>query len=115
MVGIARSCGIVEGIPKISQNKPSSKEHTMSIARFPRSQLYVSEREVVIFVAYVDAKQIECIISLEALEDHFGGEPSKVVESFILHRAAIEHIDERLIARQRFEADGSILIKTADC
>ena len=87
----------------------------MSIARFAKSQLYDSGRMVVMFNAYVGENMIACAISMEALQDHFENNTRKPVETFIRHRHAIERVAETLIARQRFEADGSILIRTADC
>ena len=87
----------------------------MTIARFPKSQLYDSSREIVNFAAIVGDKTIVCAISIEALHDHFDGDIQKPTETFIGNRGAIEYITERLIARQRFEADGSIMIRAADC
>ncbi len=85
------------------------------MARFPNSELYDSGREIVIFAAIVHDETIQCAISLEALHDHFDGDMLKPVQTFKLNRRAIEQIAERLLSRHRFEADGSILIRTADC
>ena len=87
----------------------------MTIARFPKSQLYDSTREIVNFAAIVGDRTIACAISIEALHDHFDGDIQKPTETFVGNRGAIERIAERLISRQRFEADGSIKIRTADC
>jgi hypothetical protein len=86
----------------------------MSIASFPPTQFYSDKSERVIFTAHVGEETIECSISLEALQDHFQGHLLKPLEAFICNRPAIEHIAERIIAQRRFEADGSVLIRTVD-
>ncbi|MCG1040580.1 MULTISPECIES: DUF1488 domain-containing protein [Burkholderiaceae] len=46
------------------------------------------------FTAKVDDRQVDCSISAEALEDHFGAEstdPGDLLAAFDRHRAAIEH------------------------
>ena len=87
----------------------------MSIAWFPKFQLYDSSREIMNFAAIVGDKTIACAISLEALQDNFDGDTRKPTETFVMNRSSIERIAEELISRQRFEPDGSILIRTADC
>jgi hypothetical protein len=87
----------------------------MATARFAKSQLYNPENMTVMFAAYVGEQTLACAISIEALHDHFEGDHQKPTETFTRNRAAIERIAERLIANQRFERDGSVLIRTADC
>ena len=83
--------------------------------RFPESQLFDPNRQVVLFTAYVGPDLIPCAISLEALQDHFGADNLAPERAFIRNRAPIESIAARLIERDRREPDGSILIRTADC
>jgi hypothetical protein len=52
--------------------------------------------------------------ALEALCDNFGGNIKDPMESFRSSRAKIEAITAKLIKRSRFEADGYILVRTAD-
>jgi hypothetical protein len=85
------------------------------IISFPPTQYYVDESESVIFPADVGQETIGCSISLAALQDHFQGHLLKPLEAFICNRPAIERIAERLITQRRFEEDGSVLIRTADC
>jgi hypothetical protein len=80
----------------------------MAIVSFPPTQIYDDESELIIFAAYVGDAFIPCSISLEALRDHFQGNLLEPVQAFICNRPAIEHIAERLIAKQRFEFDGSV-------
>ena len=88
----------------------------MAHVRFSNSPpLYDSDRDIVIFVAYVEQTTIRCAISGEALRDHFEKNTQKPCKTFLRNRVPIEHIAKRLILQQRFETDGSILIRTADC
>ncbi len=52
------------------------------------------------FPASVDGKAVDCAISLEALEDHFGAASiaqADAVEAFLLHRKTIERVARRLL------------------
>lgn len=88
----------------------------MSAARFTAyTPLYDSHREVVKFAAYVGGATVACAISREALMDHFENTSKEPASVFSRHRAAIECIAEKLIAKGRYESDGSILIRSSDC
>ena len=88
----------------------------MTVARFPNSiSLYDSDCRVVRFAAIVGNETIACAISTEALTDHFENDPQRPAMVFARHRSAIEGIADKLITGRRFEPDGSILIRTADC
>jgi hypothetical protein len=53
---------------------------------------------------------------VEAIQQRFGAAHKlEVLEGFRNHRGRIERIAERLIRRRRLEADGSVLIGSADC
>jgi DICT domain-containing protein len=55
---------------------------------------------VVAFTAFVDSKAVQCAITAEALEDHFGAaslrEPD-LVEAFVAHRFEIEQAADRML------------------
>jgi hypothetical protein len=85
------------------------------MARFLKGRLYNSDRDIVMFTAQVGAEQVGCAISREALEDHFGGDKGQLLQAFDRNRPAVEGVAERLIREGRLEADGSVLIRTADC
>ncbi len=51
---------------------------------------------------------------MEALEDNFDGNISEPLKSFDLNRPAIKSIAKNLISQNRFESDGSVLIKSQD-
>ncbi|MEJ0067386.1 MAG: DUF1488 family protein [Caulobacteraceae bacterium] len=60
-------------------------------------------------------KRVRCLISREALEDHFSdGGRLRPDAAFRTHRAEIEAFASRKYARGQLEPDGSILIRTAD-
>jgi Fic family protein len=59
--------------------------------------------------------RVFCLISREALEDHFSdGDRLKPDDAFLAHREEIEAFASRKYARGQLEPDGSILIRTGD-
>jgi len=82
---------------------------------FPDRETLNSVRDAVSFPAEMNNSIISCAISGEALEDHFRGDNIPRLDTFRANRHAIEIIAERLINQQRFEQDGSILIRMQDC
>ena len=71
-------------------------------------------RKVVWFSAIIDDKCIDCGISIEALADHFGAFYDDPLPAFRTHRARIWEIATNLIDQRRFEADGTLLIRSTD-
>ena len=60
-------------------------------------------------------KRVRCIISREALDDHFSnGDRLRPDAAFQAHRAEIEVIASRQYALGELEPDGSVIIRTAD-
>jgi uncharacterized protein DUF1488 len=88
----------------------------MAIA-FPAGEAWDGDRDAVTFAAWSDdGRRVQCGISLEALEDHFGVDDKlEALAGFRNHRGAIERVAERLIRRRRLEPDGSVLIRSQDC
>jgi len=82
---------------------------------FPNDEAWDGARMVVSFAAESNGRRINCAVSIEALQDHFEGDHLKPLEAFRAHREQIESIVEQLIVRQRFERDGSILVRTQNC
>jgi hypothetical protein len=72
---------------------------------FPRSAPeFASESFTLEFRAEVDGKEIQCGITAEALEDHFGApsiSESDLVKAFCAHRSAIEEAAATLIEATR--------------
>ena len=82
--------------------------------RFPAIEVMNTNLDSVSFPADIDGKRTRCAISLEALQDNFGGNDMDPVECLRANRAAIESKAASLIRRGRFEKDGSILIRSGD-
>ena len=55
-----------------------------------------------------------CVISKEAIDDHFGLKGRPILDSFRCYRSEIDAIASNLIRQGQFEPDGSILIKSSD-
>lgn len=72
----------------------------MNIAFPQQSPSFCSDTLTLRFPAIVDQRAIECSISAEALEDHFGALSVRdidLIEAFEKHRTAIELVARRLI------------------
>ena len=67
------------------------------------------------FIASFDGKQVRCLISQEALQDHFGASNTYSDEEAFLNNEFSIHLKaEELIEEGRFEQNGSILIRSSD-
>lgn len=68
---------------------------------FPQVPPYYRAADLaVVFLATVDNRALECAISVEALEDHFGAASARqddVLQAFSTHRADIEAIARELL------------------
>jgi len=87
----------------------------MTAIAFPSLEAWDDSRMVVSFPAESEGRRISCAVSMEALQDHFDGHNLAPLEAFRSHRWQIERIAEYLIARKRFEPDGSVLVRTQNC
>lgn len=81
---------------------------------FPNIEILDGFRDVVVFPADVDERRISCAVSLEALCDNFEGVRDASLACFRFNRPRIEAKVESLILQDRFEADGSILLRSQD-
>jgi Fic family protein len=75
---------------------------------------YDTSRDVVVFWGQDRTQRIRCVISMEALDDHFHGDNRNKLEVFRENRPAIEDIARRKYLSGRVEPDGTVLIRTAD-
>lgn len=68
---------------------------------FPEGPLvYDGDRLALVFTAKSNNDDVECVITAEALEDHFGAESARepdLIAAFEAHREAIEKAAARLI------------------
>jgi Protein of unknown function (DUF1488)/Fic/DOC family len=75
---------------------------------------YDTARDAVVFWGLDRDQRIRCIISEEALNDHFRGDNRNKLEVFRENRPAIEEIARHKYLSRRVELDGTVLIRTAD-
>jgi len=71
-------------------------------------------RDVVEFWGLDRGERIRCVISEEALDDHFHGDNRNKLEVFRENRPAIEELAQRKYLTGQVEPDGTVLIRTAD-
>ena len=81
---------------------------------FPRLECWNDMTKMATVVAEVDKKRVLCRISSESLKVKFGVSDDKYMLSVPQHRTEIQEAAKRLIERDDYEADGSVLIQTAD-
>ncbi|MCI0666420.1 MAG: DUF1488 domain-containing protein [Methylococcaceae bacterium] len=70
--------------------------------------------KVATVAANVGKRRILCRISLGILRDKFGASEQDPMRSVAEHRTAIQEAARTLIENERYEADGSILIRACD-
>lgn len=71
-------------------------------------------RDAVVFWGLDRGERIQCVISEEALDDHFHGDKRNKLEVFRENRSAIEELAQRKYLTGQVERDGTVLIRTAD-
>jgi Protein of unknown function (DUF1488) len=81
---------------------------------FPRLECWNNMTKMATVVAEVDKKRVLCRISSESLRVKFGAADDKFMQSVVQHRITIQEAAIRLIERDNYEQDGSVLIQTAD-
>ena len=81
---------------------------------FPRLECWNNLTKIATVVAVVDKRRVLCRISSESLRDKFGASDELFMQSVILHRLTIQAAAIKLIERNGYEQDGSVLIQTAD-
>ncbi len=81
---------------------------------FPNPKIkYDPSKMSVIFFGQEDRKLITCLITSEALQDHFDNN-SNYLKTFTKNRSRIEHEARKKYLKDQLERDGSILIRTED-
>jgi plasmid replication initiation protein len=81
---------------------------------FPRLECWNNMTKMATVVAEVDKKRVLCRISYESLRVKFGASDNKLMQSVAKHRTEIQEAAKRLIERDNYQEDGSVLIQTAD-
>lgn len=81
---------------------------------FPGLECWNAMTKVATVAAEVNKKRVLCRISLEVLIDKFGALEEEPMQSVALHRNAIQEAARKLIEREVYEEDESVLIRTCD-
>lgn len=81
---------------------------------FPRLECWNNMTKMATVVAEVDKKRVLCRISYESLRAKFGASDDKFMQSVAQNRTDIQEAARRLIERDFYQADGSVLIQTSD-
>ena len=92
----------------------SASQNNMDIDFLSNEWYEPHRRKVVWFTAVCDEKTIDCGVTIEALVEHFHAFQDDPLPAFRKHRQEIWSMADNLITRRRFEADGTVLIRSAD-
>jgi Protein of unknown function (DUF1488) len=84
------------------------------VISFPRLECWNNMTRMATVVADVNTNRVLCRISSDSLKVKFGASEDKLMQSVVQHRVAIQEAAKRLIERDDYQADGSVLIQTAD-
>ena len=69
---------------------------------------------VATIAADVDKQRVLCRVSLKVLQKKFNASSDKPMQSVVENRAQLQECAKMLIEEERFEEDGSILIRMKD-
>ena len=81
---------------------------------FPKLECCNNMTRMATVVAEVNKRRVLCRISHESLKAKFGASDDKLMQSVARHRMDIQEAARRLIERDYYEKDGSVLIQTGD-
>jgi Fic family protein len=82
---------------------------------FPGKEHHTDTTRGTIFWGEDGERRVRCIISREALDDHFSdGDTLQPDAAFQAHRAEIEELANRKYALNQLEPDGNVIIRTLD-
>src|SRR5262245_29504674 len=90
------------------------EEDAVSSIQFTPQATDDKTRYVIAFSALMGSKRVECAISYQALRNHFDADYDNPMPAFITHRQRIEQLAAAFIRQDRFESDGTILIRSHD-
>ncbi len=85
---------------------------TQSVEVHTEQRILAPDR--VSFFAYVDGKKVDCVITGEALRDHFRGAGRPISEVFDENRETISNMAEYLINARHHLVDGTLMIDPRD-
>lgn len=93
------------------QRAPASGETEIS---FPKLECWNPLAGVAIIAADVNARRVLCNISSELLQQRFHASADDPMKAVLANRSMIEAAARRLLERNAYEEDGSILIRPGD-
>jgi hypothetical protein len=104
----------VAGIPESSPDEKVNmlEQHDLRFAE--KEENYNFDLGAVVFCGQDGDIRVRCLISREALDDHFGGDGRDKLTVFRANRMAIEEKARQKYLAGRTEPDGSVLIRTGD-
>jgi hypothetical protein len=85
-----------------------------TVISFPKLECWNTMTKVATVAAVVNKKRVLCRISLEILRDKFGASEEESMRSVAQHRTAIQEAARKLIEKEDYEEDGSVLIRARD-
>ena len=114
--------GAAYTLPNTKEALVTVQAHLKDLGWMPHAASIAFEKEhqldkmsgVIKFRALVDVYPVLCKISREALSDHFKADDVGELNAFLKHRSEIEHFAREFIEQQRFQSDGSILLRSED-
>jgi len=81
---------------------------------FAPQERYISSRDAVVYFGQDGKRRVRCVISREALDDHFHGDHRNKLDVFRENRKAIEATTRRKYLDGELEPDNSVLVRTTD-
>lgn len=81
---------------------------------FPKLESWHPVSKVATIAAVVNKRRVLCRISLKTLKGKFGVSDKAPMDSLAQNRSIVQEAARRLIERDRYEDDGSVLIRLED-
>ncbi len=82
---------------------------------FSGNRAWDNDKDSMSFEVEIDGKRTRCLISREALDDHYGADQGKTVEqAFDDNQDSIEDVARRIINNNQINAQGEYLIRSRD-
>ncbi len=97
---------------KLSRHR--NTEPTGTEISFPKLECWNPLTEIASIVAEVNKGRVMCRISLKLLQDRFGALPEAPMLAIADNRAAIQAAARKVIEREIYEEDGSVVIRDTD-
>jgi len=97
---------------QLSPHKTSNSGDTG--VTFPKLESWHPVSKVATIAAVVNKKRVLCRISLKTLKGKFGASDKAPMDSLAQNRNIVQEAARKLIERDNYEDDGSVLIRLED-